>query len=203
MKVYLGGFNGPIRVRWVDRYVRGKYPETWYNHKPETLTERFIDLLENIAQVMLDWSINPLLLRLPERFEYVHIDSSDTWNLDTTFARIIHPALVMFKDNLHSYPSRDSLKEDAERICELSKTAFGYSPVIIPETSTEVMDYEYWKIILDEMIWAFKHAMDGEWKWAEPYYNEHSFDTDAIDRMQRRINNGIDLFSRYYFDLWD
>lgn len=50
--------------------------------------------------------------------------------------------------------------------------------------------HEGWEYVLTEMIWAFKQVRDSEsFDWTEDEYD--------------RVQNGLRLFGKYYFDLWD
>jgi hypothetical protein len=51
----------------------------------------------SILQKVLD-TIHP-------RVEYVHIDEYDTWNMNTTLAKIILPMLKQLKEDKYGYPS--------------------------------------------------------------------------------------------------
>jgi hypothetical protein len=61
-----------------------------------------------------------------------------------------------------------------------------------------------WHYILDEMIFAFDKIKDGEWD-LEIYERHNGWTTEALeerDEIQKRINNGLRLFAKYYQSLW-
>ena len=87
-----------------------------------------------------------------------------------------------------------------------------------------------WEWVMDEMIFAFEHHLDDSWqekyrsgvidwnsvpcKWDENgnatlYKMEngpnHTYECDyeAIENIQKRIDNGFRLFGKYYRGLWD
>jgi len=103
----------------------------------------------------------------------IQIDKYDAWNLDHTLALIIHPALIIFKENSVSY----GLVENDD----------------VPEsfrTEGEVYDIQKWNWVLDELIWTFGKII-----------NEEDRYTDV--ETEKRISNGLRLFGKYYSNLWD
>jgi len=131
-----------------------------------------------------------------ERKIKVQIDKWDTWSLDHTLAHIIHPALIQLRDTTHGYPGHDG------------------------------MTAAKWTKILNQMIWSFgelaKDNSDdqfytGEIVWGEPiklpdgnfqYKTDKKKSTFKCDRRglnahHKKIQAGVELFGRYYRDLWD
>lgn len=108
----------------------------------------------------------------------VYVNPKETWNLDITISKWIVPRLKQLRDTTHSYPGRD-----------------------------EAATPEQWEEILNKMILAFElagqDAMDlyngGEDEplnfekykdYVENYYNPH-------------VQEGLQLFAKWYMDLWD
>lgn len=117
----------------------------------------------------------------------VQIDSSDLWSLDFTLAKIIHPALVKFKEEETGHPAID--KEDV--------------PVYLHNTygtegeHTENFSHEAWIWLLDEMIWAFGQSAnenpDEPTGWQGLAYKEY----------HERQKNAYYLFGKYLRSLWN
>lgn len=150
----------------------------------------------------------------PKQKVKVRIDNYDTWSMDTTLAFIILPMLKQLKETKCGYPN--TLKEDGPHITTPDTEGEGYNP-------------ERWDYILDEMIFAFEHKLDDDWKEQYcsgnidfdgiPYYGKdgeeigtqlvhgpnhtYKMDTEGYDKHQKRIANGFLLFGRYYENLWD
>lgn len=157
-----------------------------------------------------------------ERRVSVRIDPSDTWNMDSTLALIIHPMLVQLKATKHGAP----LVADSDVPDRLRSD----SPDLPPkenEWDTDGNHFERWDWVLDEMIWAFEQ-LNSDWedqfhsgnidiRWVpdgnaggeELYRMErgpddtHVFDKAGHDAWQARISNGLRLFGTYYQALWD
>ena len=116
----------------------------------------------------------------------VSVENFDVCNLDVTLSHIIHPALVRLKAIKKSAPLVDNsdvldltlwMSDD-----ELKKYyEFG---------DTDLNFYNRWDWVLDEMIWTFNRAKDG---------NYTSKDDGGFERMER----GFKLFGKYYTALWE
>lgn len=203
MKIYFSGYKRNVIIRWSDRLLKHRHPDDWVMRTPEAGLELFVERTEDAINWILNHTINPLINLIPERIKYVSVDYYDTWNLDATLAQVIRPCLEKFVSNLHSYPSEE-MEDDVIRIAELSARTTEYDTVLLPEGDADDVNFEYWKIIINEMIWAFKHAENDEWQWNPPYMMDtHTFDFDAIRSVQNRIENGLQMFAKYYFNLWD
>lgn len=110
-----------------------------------------------------------------EREISIEIHKYDTWNLDNTLALVILPALKLFKKETKSYPP------------ELTETG--------------------WDELLDEMIWTFENFVeDQEDQFYETNANgELSFknvDYEGLKVYHQRIQDGLELFGKYYRHLW-
>jgi hypothetical protein len=116
----------------------------------------------------------------------VRIDSSDLWSLDFTLAKIIHPALIKFKEEESGCPAID--KEDVPTYLHNTYGTEG--------EHTENFSHEAWVWLLDEMIWAFS-TIAGEEDEPRPFHsNEYK------EWVERR-KNGYRLFGKYFRSLWN
>lgn len=135
--------------------------------------------------------------------EDIIIETHDTWNLDTTLAKIILPALLQYRNAKTGSPS------------ELSRVGGeDYEDQYSFDFYIESMDDSFnigltrWNTILDKMIWSFKQiALDD---YSELYYIKNSSETgqsayDATGHSlhEEQIQEGLDLFAKYYRSLWD
>lgn len=154
------------------------------------------------------------------RKEQVRIHYHDIWSLDHTLALIIHPALVMLKEKQHGSPNTD----DEDVPVELRSTSAGPK-----ENEWDVDDnhFKRWEWILDEMIWTFdqlaneRELPEDEFWLVKPegmrfeelndgsghsklvYDVEPVMNKEAVEAYDKRINNGLRLFGKYYRGLWD
>ena len=105
---------------------------------------------------------------------------SDLWSFDITLAEYILPRLIRFRLMTHGYPG--SLSE------------YEMKPDGTPDYATPIKGdpgFHKWMTILERMIIAFKIIVDGQ-------------DYFAIKKKdQTKIDEGLDLFRKYYFNLWD
>ena len=119
-----------------------------------------------------------------------NVSYKDVIDLDKTIAKFILPRLKFFKKKVLGYPSELTLEE--------------------------------WKAMIDKMILAFTLILDnsepdfGELKWhTEKADNGHwkmindpgsTFNSEAYEKWNKekeeKINEGLQLFSKYFQDLW-
>lgn len=114
----------------------------------------------------------------------IHIDKYDTWNMDHTLATIIHPMLVVLKNDKGGISQVD----DSDVPDELKS-----------KDHTNNDHIKRWHYVLDEMIWAFKEIDEDEW---ESKFFENGHDIAGATAHKARIQNGLRLFSTYYLSLW-
>jgi hypothetical protein len=118
-----------------------------------------------------------------EEFEYVRIDDGDAYSMAWTLSKIITPMLRVLQRNKHGVPgvfASDIGTHDMQGVfafidddeCERALKSGG----------------ERWNAVLDEMIWAFQAVQDGV------------FDQNSPEAA--RAQRGIELFAKYYRNLW-
>lgn len=162
-----------------------------------------------------------------KRKEVVKIDYYDVWSLNHTLALIIHPALIMMKERKHGGPWTD----DDDVPLELKSTSappkenewdtddnwFKRWEWILDE-----MIWAFGELKNDD--WEQKyhngHAdvvfvpidVDGNtvpekdaklFRMDNGPNHTHKFDRDGYMAHQAKIQNGLRLFAKYYFALWD
>jgi len=142
------------------------------------------------------------------RIEKVDIEKWDTYSADHTLSLIIHPLLVKFRDNVLAQgivpseflPTRDVSDLTEEEAAEL-------------HARLHVEGSEKWVGILDKMIWSFyqiKTNYYGEKSFfkevegnpEDPDYNKFDIDKDGLNDYYEKIDEGAQLFGRYYRSLW-
>ena len=125
----------------------------------------------------------PGLRSKKERKIDIRIDRYDSWSMDSTLALIIHPLLIQLKETKHGIPSEmfDIVGVEWEKHTD--------------EEFQRCIDK--WDEIMDIMIDAFyKIIHDENEPFDAPYYVENKAYND-------RIQEGCELFGRYFRDLWD
>jgi hypothetical protein len=146
----------------------------------------------------------------PRKIE-IRIDRYDAWNADHTLSLIIAPVLKKLRENLHGYPGD---------LCVMKENGW--------EIEEHCDGMERWKLILDKMIWSFERVasqedvFDGDFHIVEPVYYEKGevlpdgtpatwldckvkavMNQDAIDAYHDHLQEGFDLFAKYFRNLWD
>ena len=146
-----------------------------------------------------------------KRDEDIVIHNYDTWNMDHTLALLIVPMLKQLKETKHGAPC-----------VETSDV-----PLFLKPTQLEVVRYKEdgetdknffkrWDYVMDEMIWAFEQIVDDDDE--KPFYDHSEIkpedsmeesvkklkvDREGLDAHNKRIENGLRLFGKYYRSLWD
>jgi hypothetical protein len=123
----------------------------------------------------------------------VRIDKHDTWNLDYTLAYVVHPMLVQLRDTNHGYGEVD--------LDDVPEHLKGDDMAGEPGLAR-------WLWVMDEMIWAFDQCKSD---WEETYWvvpkgqvlDIRHWDRPGHEAHFARMKNGLRLFGKYYFSLWD
>lgn len=201
MKVYL---TKP-RNHWLSPYtILGKvffWREIDYD---EPIIEKWADRLTPFCQAwqkFLDF-VHP-------EVKHVKIDYWDTWSMDCTLSPIIYPMLVQLQKTKQGSPHVDD--DDVPE--HLKSTT---APPKENEWDTDEHWHKRWDWVMSEMIWAFEQLSDTE---NESQFYDHSeiddkaglseqvsklkVDREGLDAHNKRIQNGLRLFGKYYRGLWD
>lgn len=219
MKVYLSGY----RNHWVSPYtIMGGvlFWKKWTDPKFDPYDDendylvKWLDPACELLQKVLNF-VHP-------RIEYVKIDKYDTWSMDSTLAKIILPMLKDIRAAKCGAPSTD----DKDVPKHLRSTS---APAKENPWDADALFFDRWNWILDEMIFAFQSIVDDNWE--DPFYtgevdhitepcewdadgkptlhkmvkgpnHTHKFDKNGWLKVEKRIQNGLTLFGKYYRGLW-
>jgi len=161
----------------------------------------------------------------------VQIDKWDTYSVDHTLALIIYPLLIQLKESKHGVPSElvnDVGGEDYtdQSSFDFYKETHQESWEIASHRWDEVLDKMIWsfsQLIDDEWDSQYHHGK-AEYDWVEtdtlypnpvtgvpePTYqmvdknpDEHWYDHVGHRLHEERIQEGLELFGKYYRNLWD
>jgi hypothetical protein len=147
-----------------------------------------------------------------KRCQWVHIDNYDVWGMDHTLALIIHPMLLKLKTQKHGYGFIDN--KDVPK--ELRSTAPGARKGLKNKWDWDNYAEARYSWMLDELIWTFEQLIDDNDGESQFYdHTESSKEKDfnrsmqklKVDRAgleahQKRIENGLHLFGKYFRTLW-
>lgn len=156
-----------------------------------------------------------------KRTIYVQIDPWDTWSADCTLGYIIRPMLYQLKETKQGSP----LVDDEDVPEELRSTS---APPKENEYDIDDNHHARWDWVINEMIFAFD-SLDGgpNEDWEDQFTTgdydfrfkkidedgtsqmihgpNHTAETDwdARKAYSKRIQNGFQLFGKYFQSLWD
>lgn len=125
----------------------------------------------------------------------VRIDDYDTWSMDHTLALIILPMLKQLRQSTHV----SGMVDDKDVPLELRSTS---APAKENELDLDDNVHKRWEWVMDEMIWTFE-AMSSDDDLMFYDAKTGKFDMKGYKKYQKRINNGLRLFGKYYRSLWD
>lgn len=214
MKVYLSGY----RNHWISPFTIIEKVVFWREIDfDEPKVKFWVNVLEPFCE-----ALQKFLDFVHPQITYVKIDKWDTWNMDSTLAKIILPMLKQLKESKHGAPF--TYDEDVPE--ELRSTSA--SP---KENAWDTDDnhFKRWDWIMNEMIWTFEQ-LNSDWEsqfssgeadfqekpieWdengkptlyslLESPTSTYKFDSEGYEKCTERITNGLRLFGKYYRGLWD
>ena len=161
----------------------------------------------------------------------VQIDKFDTWSLDHTLALIIYPALIQLKATKHGIPSElvdDVGGEDwdPQESFEFYKETHNESWEIAAKRWDEILDKMIWSFeqLVKEDYDSLYHHGKSEYDWVKtdkkfqnPITGKLEETYQMVDKNptktwydhvghqlhEERIQEGLELFGKYYRALWD
>ena len=146
-----------------------------------------------------------------ERDVDICIHRYDTWSMDHTLSLVILPMLKQLKETKHGAPNVDTTDVPL-RLKPTQLEMVRYRE----DGETDKNFFKRWDYVMDEMIWAFEQiASDDD----EKHFYDHSdvdpedsmevavkklkVDREGLEEHNKRIENGLKLFGKYYRALWD
>lgn len=225
MKVNIGPYTRdliPVRS-WERRYEHFR-SDKYYHDEDEW---KWFDRLVYKAFGGLSYIFGPInrWSNDRERNIKIRIDGYDVWNADHTLAMIIHPTLTKLKEQKQGSPYVDPADVPEHlRPSDEADATNGY---------VDNTHFDRWNWILDEMIWAFEQCAKYDKGDSQFYHNSEQIelistpiesgkgslvsfnyqkdptkpkywvDMEAKKLHYDRISNGLRLFAKYYFSLWD
>lgn len=160
----------------------------------------------------------------------VKIEKFDTYSLDHTLAYIILPALLQLKATKHGVPAEfgDSLGADydGQQSFDFCKEDHDWAFDVKCKQWDNVLDKMIWsfqQLLLDDWEQKYHHG-NPKYDWIksdQQYLNplngkledtfqmhdknpkDHWTDYEGIRKHEERIQEGLELFGKYYRHLWD
>jgi len=232
MKVNIGPYRNdliPVR-RWEHKYELWRKPDTYYLPEEEytkidKIVFGFFDKLNALVRPLNRWSNNR------ERKIDIRIDKYDAWSADHTLALIIHPVLVELQKQKHGSGNVDdedvpeNLRSTAAAPKEnewdiddnyhlrwewvMSEMIWAFEQCTYPDHGDDIFHHNS-----DQLEMTFQstgdEALDGKGMKSlkfnhqkDPSKPAYWVDEDGKKAHYERIQNGLRLFAKYYFGLWD
>lgn len=139
-----------------------------------------------------NWPSDRVLKKNPDakRKVEIKIDKWDTWDLFTTLAHVILPALQAFRDGHQGGPliADDDVQDNLKR---------ANAPPVESAWDVDEFWFDRWNYILDEMIWSFDSIVNEE---PNGWWRLEKAEQDAL---YERRTNGLRLFGKYFCHLWN
>jgi hypothetical protein len=175
-------------------------------------------------------NIGPYPTGINERKVNVTIEKFDTWNCDGTLAEIIYPMLCQLRDTKHSIPNEFSdvggEPYSSQKSFDFYEDSHEEAFSIGIERWDEVLEKMIWsfeQLLQEDYPEKYKHGngdyifesaekmlpnlftgvLEPTFKIVDTNPNEHWVDYVGIELHKIRIQEGIDLFAKYYRSLWD
>ena len=137
---------------------------------------RWEKFIEGLVNDFRDRKLIPWCIKRRVRFWWQRKtrgwDDSETWGLDHFLAAMIGPRIARLKELNNGYP------------CEI---AAGYGDDEGPKK---------WDEILDKMVLGFKLLEEDNCYFGEPNWESKR------DEEEKKIEEGLDIFRKYYRNLW-
>ena len=114
--------------------------------------------------------------------EVIQIHDYDTWSMDYTLSRIIHPMLVKFKADAISFPTTLD-QSDVPDFLQLKED-------LTEEEEFDIHEKQ-WDWVLSEMIYAF-----------DLFRSDFQDGYPDSEETHKRMQNGFELFGKYFTHLW-
>lgn len=160
----------------------------------------------------------------------VNIEKFDTWSLDHSLAYIILPALLQLKATKHGIPHEfvadvGGADYDNQDSFDFYKETHNESFDIACKRWDDVLNKMIWsfqQIVFDNWESQYHHGTPKfDWVPSTPYTDpvtgktentfqmvdknpdEHWMDTNGMRLHEERIQEGLELFGKYYRHLWD
>lgn len=159
----------------------------------------------------------------------IKIDYYDTYNMYTTLAKIIYPMLIQLRDTKHGVPAdfaevggaeydsqssfefyKDTNSEAFDEKCNqwdeaLNKMIWSFQQLADDEWNDKYHhgEIEFDFVDTEPMLNPATGKMEVMHQMVDKNPNDHWYDVRGVVEHQNRIQEGLDLFAKYYMNLWD
>lgn len=137
------------------------------------------------------------------RTSNIQIDKWDTWSLDHTLALIIAPALKHYKETSQSYSGAFTTQEEWNVV--LDKMIFAFETLTTDNWEDQFHSgtHDMKFIPIDDEGNEVDKKDAVMYRTVKGPNDTHVFDEAGWNAYNDRIQEGLDLFGKYYRSLWD
>lgn len=169
--------------------------------------------------------------RLTQRKVNIEIENFDTWSLDHTLALIILPALLQLKESKHGVPAefadvggadyehqqsfdfyKETYNEAFDKGCErwdeiLDKMIWSFQQLAFDDYEKLYhhgsTDYGWEEDSSSQFFNSITNQVETVYKLIDKNADQHWYDHIGHKLHEERIQEGLELFGKYYRNLWD
>lgn len=160
----------------------------------------------------------------------IKIDKYDTWNMDRTLAFIIYPCLLQLKAEKQGVPSEfvdvggEDYKDQMSFDFYVESNPWAFNEAV--KKWEEVLDKMIWsfeQLLKDNYEDRYHHGkaefdwiktdkqypnpitgkMEDTFQMVDKNPDEHWYDVEGAQLHEKRMQEGFELFGKYYRALWD
>lgn len=201
MRVHIGNYIewiGPYQIAEKIFFWVKKYDDKFNHTKEYDRVHEFGRWLSEDKNGEASWITNMCqwIYDRRKRKVKIKIDAYDIWNMDGTLSIIILPMLKMLRDDKHGSPG------DMIGFNQTSNSP-QYCFDFYEEGDSFAWEegHKQWSEIVDKMIWSFEQNHP-DYDWEDQYHTDAGYDVDGARLHAEKIQEGIDLFGKYYRNLW-
>lgn len=186
MKVYISNY----RNHWLSPYTIAGWLCFWRDiDYDEAWVVRFEKIMNPPCQVL-----RKVLDVVHPNISYVKIDRWDTWSMDYTLGLIVLPMLKQLKAGRHGHPAELTEKQ-WNKITD--QMIWSFEQVV-----AFYEDSQFW-LVKPELDWDSPREADENGLVAFKWKTKGKLDKRGYTNHHKRINEGLELFGKYYRNLWD
>lgn len=141
-----------------------------------------------------------VLLRKPnaEQTVRIRIDPWDLWNMPEALADIILP---MLKQLYHSKQSVPAIIRPLNEVSNNYDRQYCFDWYKDDDHKAWELGKNKWCEILEQMIWSFEQISNRNRD--NQFHEANGFNQKDYINYYEKIQEGLNLFSKYYMNLWD
>ncbi len=194
MKVDIGPYPNPMTTHRLEcAYLERMYGEDWHEVKPHQyiwVDHIVIGLLDLVEEYILE-PLNKIFCKRRIKVKY---HNYDTWSLDHTLAVIILPGLKQLKATQHGHPCDVDENQWYEI---LDKMIFAFDEIANEYPGEEAFRSGTMDVSFEKIDGSKNYSM------VEGPNHNYSVDWEGRKMYDDRIQEGLNLFGKYYRNLWD